>query len=101
MLSNFRSYQLSVAFFKECSKLKLPAFLKDQLQRAASSTVLNLAEGSARCSNKDKARFYNIAFASNREVQSILDIAPNADPSLAKQADILAACIYKLIKATI
>ena len=53
---------------------KLPFNLNDQLERAASSIVLNLAEGSAGASAKEKKRFYIIAFASPREAQALIDI---------------------------
>ncbi len=76
--------------------MNLPSYLKDQLARAASSAALNLAEGSAKPTPKERARFYSIAFASLRETQSILDLADIDDAALAKQSDHLAACLYKL-----
>ncbi len=78
-----------------CRRQQLPSFLKDQLVRAASSIVLNLSEGSARTSKKDRARFYVIAFASLREVQALIDMEDNLK-SLEVQADRLAAHLYKL-----
>lgn len=50
-------------------------YLEDQLKRAASSVVLNIAEGNYRYSIKERARFFVIARASAGEVSSILDIA--------------------------
>jgi len=50
-------------------------YLEDQLKRAASSVVLNIAEGNYRQSFKERARFFVIARASAGEVSSILDIA--------------------------
>ncbi len=44
--------------------------LISQMNRAAVSVISNLAEGSARKSDKDKARFYEIAFGSAIEVLS-------------------------------
>ncbi len=41
-----------------------------QIKRAATSVVHNLAEGSARITNKEKARFYEMAYGSNIEVLS-------------------------------
>jgi four helix bundle protein len=46
-----------------------------QLNRASISIVSNIAEGSARKSDKDKAYFYQIAYSSLVEVYSILHIA--------------------------
>ena len=51
------------------------AYLEDQLKRASSSVVLNIAEGNYRYSQKERARFFSIARASAGEVSSILDIA--------------------------
>jgi four helix bundle protein len=98
MLHNFRSYTLAVELYRSCRGRSLPYFLKDQLLRAASSTVLNLSEGSARATAKDRAKFYNIAFSSCREVQSIIDLEPTLD-SLRVQADVLAAHLYKLTRS--
>ena len=48
--------------------------LEDQLRRAASSVVLNLAEG-ARRSGKDRLHFFRIAAGSAAEVRSGLGLA--------------------------
>ncbi|MBI2606996.1 MAG: four helix bundle protein [Deltaproteobacteria bacterium] len=95
-LKTFRSYQLAVAFHRSCSAMTLPAYLRDQLLRASSSVALNLAEGSAKPSRKDQLRFYAIAFASLRECQAALDLAPKPSPTLKAQADALGACLYRL-----
>ena len=96
--NNFRSYQVAVQVFKQARVLQLPAYLKDQCVRAASSVVLNLAEGSGKDSPADRRRYYQIAMGSTREVQAILDLADQVPPSLRDQADHLGACIYKLCK---
>ena len=49
-------------------------FLKDQLRRAASSIVLNIAEGSGKWTKKDKINFYRIARASAHECSGALDL---------------------------
>lgn len=46
----------------------------DQLERAASSVVLNIAEGSRR-QGKDPRRFYSIANGSASEIRAVLDLA--------------------------
>ena len=95
--NRFRTYDLAVTFYHKASELKLPYHLKDQLMRAASSVPLNLAEGSAKSSVKDRLRFYRIALASFREVQAVLDLC--RDSALQDQSRILGAHLYKLCKA--
>lgn len=97
--NNFRSYQVAVQVFKECRSLQLPSYLKDQCLRAASSVVLNLAEGSGKDSSPDRKRFYQIAMGSTREVQAILDLADRVPVTLRDQVDHLGACVYKLCRA--
>jgi four helix bundle protein len=48
--------------------------LADQLQRAAVSIPLNIAEGAGEFSRKDKRRFYRIALRSATESAAILDV---------------------------
>ncbi len=96
MIENFRTYNLAVAFYKECKSIKLPYHLRDQLLRAASSVALNLAEGSEKPTTADKMKFYFLAFCSMREVQAILDLEIPKTSQIYKTADHLAACLYKL-----
>ena len=49
--------------------------LADQLQRAASSITLNIAEGAGEFSSADKSRFYRIAKRSATECAAIIDVA--------------------------
>ena len=49
--------------------------LSDQIHRAAVSITSNIAEGTARTSNKDKAHFIEISYGSLMEVLSQLQIA--------------------------
>jgi four helix bundle protein len=50
------------------------AHLKDQLDRAATSIVLNVAEGAGEFSKDEKQRFYRIARRSATETAAVLDI---------------------------
>ena len=50
------------------------AYLADQLQRAATSVPLNIAEGAGEYSSNEKIRFYRMAKRSATECASILDI---------------------------
>jgi len=99
MLKNFRTYQLSIQFHRNCSQLKLDHDLKRQLNRASSSIVLNLAEGSGKPTWKDKRRFYSFSLGSLRECQAILDLS-EASSDMYDLSDKLGAYIYKLIKNT-
>ena len=71
--------------------------LRDQLQRAASSICLNLAEGYARISPRDKLRFFAISMGSVRECQALLDIA-TINPENSQLLDAVAASLYRLIQ---
>jgi len=48
--------------------------LRDQLERAALSILLNVAEGAGRRARKDKARFFAIARGSAFECSAVLDV---------------------------
>ena len=95
-MKNFRTYKLSVEFYRACEKLKLPHHLKDQMARASSSISLNLSEGYGRMLFKDKRRFYIQAMGSLRECQSILELNQTQDEIILKLSDHLGASLYKL-----
>ncbi len=99
-MKQFRTYQLAITFYRESQTLKLDYHLKDQLLRAASSVVLNLAEGSGKRTFKDKRRFYDIAFGSLRECQAIIELSDKPNCKGRVIADVLGAHLYKLIQAT-
>jgi four helix bundle protein len=71
-------YRLAVEFQSLACRL-LPkrgyAGLRDQLDRASVSIVLNIAEGAGRFSPPDKARFYAIARGSATECAAVVDFA--------------------------
>ena len=98
MLSKFRSYQLAVNLYREVKEIALSHYLKDQLLRASSSIVLNLAEGSAKPSRKDRIRYYTIAMGSLREVQAVLDLEGEVLQEFKDKADCLAAHLYRLLR---
>jgi four helix bundle protein len=50
------------------------AALRDQLDRASASVLLNIAEGAGRFARADKAQFYLIARGSAMESAAVLDI---------------------------
>jgi four helix bundle protein len=50
------------------------AYLADQLQRAATSVALNIAEGAGEYSRQEKSRFYRMAKRSATECAAIFDV---------------------------
>ena len=53
---------------------RVRAYLADQLQRAATSIALNIAEGAGEYAEKEKTRFYRMARRSATECAAILDV---------------------------
>lgn len=73
-------YQVSIEFLCLIYQImkKMPtgfSFLQDQLKRASLSIPLNIAEGNAKYSIKEKARFLKIARASANECAAVFDAA--------------------------
>ena len=56
------------------ARATLNRIVKDQLERASLSVVLNVAEACGRRSRRDKARYYAIARGSATEVAALLDV---------------------------
>lgn len=99
-MKNFRTYEIAKEFYRLAEQIEWPPHLRDQALRAASSIVLNLAEGAGLPSKRQKAKHYNIAMGSLREVQAALEINSVADTrKLEQSADHLAAYLYKLCQA--
>src|SRR4030095_1925515 len=72
-------YQRALEVLDLCDEIieQMPpgrAHLKDQLDRAATSIVLNVAEGAGELSPDEKCRFYRIARRSATEAGAILHI---------------------------
>ena len=72
-------YQVAIEFVTVADAVveELPrgrAYLADQLHRASTSIVLNIAEGAGERSVADKARFYRFACRSATESAAILDV---------------------------
>ncbi len=99
MFEKFRTYQLSKELYGVCKNVPAAHFERDQLLRAALSVVLNLAEGSAKPTAKERRRFYAIALGSLREVQAILDLLNRTNESTI--ADRVGANLYLLTRNTV
>ncbi len=74
--SKLHCYQVALELHTLCSTLvaMLNRVVKDQLERASLSVVLNIAEAGGRRSRRDKARFYSIARGSATEVAALLEV---------------------------
>jgi four helix bundle protein len=72
-----KARELVREIYKTCQdgKLKRDFGLRDQICRAAVSSMSNIAEGFARKSDRDFAHFLDIAKGSATEVQSLLYVA--------------------------
>ena len=100
-MKNFRTYDLSKELYRIIENMEWPGHLRDQALRAASSIVLNVAEGAGLPSKKQKLRHYSIAMGSLCEVQAALDITCTEDSTKAKiVADQVAAHLFKLCEST-
>ena len=66
--------ELTIQIYSICNNeaFKYEYFAKDQLKRAALSSMNNIAEGFGRFSNKEFVRFLNISTASLAEVHSMI-----------------------------
>ena len=73
-----RAYQEALNFVAWVDPIieKLPAKLaaRDQLDRASTSAVLNIAEGNGKRSHPDRCRFFDIARGSALESAACLDV---------------------------
>lgn len=69
-------YGVALELHALCSTLVavLHRIVRDQLERASLSVVLNIAEAGGRRSRRDKARYYAIARGSATEVAALLDV---------------------------
>lgn len=104
-------YQLAIEFVARTNDIieRLPrgrGYLADQLQRAALSIVLNIAEGAGKFSPADKAVFYTRARASATESAAVLDVCqklnlmePSATADHKGLLERIAQMLTKLIKS--
>lgn len=57
-----------------CNKIDYRSDIRNQLERASNSIVLNIAEGNGKYFPKDKCRYFDIAIGSSFECSACLDI---------------------------
>ncbi len=95
-----RTYKLTLNF-----PYRFQSSIGDQLRRAILSVVLNLVEGGARSSPKEKRQFLNIAYSSLKEAKYLLYFSQeckiiNIDEynELIKDVSRLAALFYGLLR---
>jgi four helix bundle protein len=101
-MKTFRTLDLAVEFHELVRQADLKdKYMTDQLVRASASIALNLSEGNAKGSIKDKKRFFQMAYGSLRECQTVFKLIKCNDPILHKVADQLGACLYRLLKSEI
>jgi four helix bundle protein len=100
-MKNFRTLDLAVQFFRDVEAMKMQGELRDQIIRAASSISLNLSEGNAKRTVKEKKRYYHTAYASCQECKTILRLAKFENEKIMNEADKLGAYIYNLLKSEI
>ena len=62
--------------------------LADQLERAATSILLNIAEGAGEFASNEKARIYRIARRSATECAAILDVCRTRKPFVPARLDV-------------
>ena len=99
-MKTFRTLDLAVEFYQLTEQAKLSGNLRDQLLRASSSVSLNLSEGNAKRTVKEKKRYYQMAYASVQECKTIFKLARIEDAS-SDAADKLGAYIFNLLNSEI
>ncbi len=100
-MKTFRTLDLAVEFYEMSENSGLQGNLRDQLLRAASSIALNLSEGNAKRTEKEKKRYYHTAYASCQECKTILKLAKIQNSEVSQLADHLGASLFKLLKSNL
>jgi four helix bundle protein len=68
-----KAYTLNKQIYQLLKTLRtIPRYIKDQLGRASLSIMLNIAEGSAKVSNKDRKNYYTISRGSTFECAALV-----------------------------
>ena len=96
MRRKFRTYELAKSFYQKCCEIKLSGAMKNQFERASLSIILNIAEGVAKPTSKDRSKFYFISYGSLKETATLLDLSGHYQ--LLEDADKLGAHLWKLAR---
>ena len=94
--SNFRTLNLAIELYHKASQIKLKGAMKSQYERALLSIVLNISEGSAKPTKRDRVKFYYISYGSLSETRTLLNLAKIN--TFNKEFDLLGAHLWKLIQ---
>ena len=97
-MRKLKTYNKAIEFYHKAKTLHLKEPFKNQFERAIVSIILNMAEGSAKPTSKDRRKFYHISLGSLREAQAIIDMINHVE--LKKECYILGGYLYKLCKNT-
>jgi four helix bundle protein len=100
--SKLHVYQVALELHAQCSVLVavLNRVVRDQLERASLSVLLNTAEAGGRRSRKDKARHFAYARGSATEVAALLDVLDRrrlASPAAVRSARRLAVRAIQML----
>ena len=98
----FEAYQLAIKYWEAAIILmtKIPAgnsVIKEQLKRAASSTSLNIEEGSGRHKPEDRKRFYSIARGSAMECAAVSDLICRMAPELREETEVSKKLLHSIV----
>jgi four helix bundle protein len=84
---------------------KIPQFVKTQFGKASLSIMLNIAEGSAKPSDRDRSNFFAIARGSTFECSSLVDflhqeqeISPEISTQLKHLYEEISKMLFTMIK---
>ena len=99
----YRANQTIYRFLK--GNKNIPGYAKDQLGRASLSIMLNIAEGSAKFSNRDRRSFYVTARGSAFECAALTtflndenEIAADVFEEVSKSYEDLSRMLFTMIK---
>ncbi len=100
-MKTFKTLELAIEFYQQVQEIKIAGNLKDQLHRASSSIALNLSEGNAKASLNEKRHFFQTAYGSLRECQTVFKLLKIVDEPAVKTTDQLGGYLYKLVSSEI